>query len=331
MTAGHLGSWLSALADGQLPPDQAERALSHVAVCGLCAAELEAAREARRALAAAQEVHAAPDLTARLLALSATVPPTQGDPLRERPQPGPWSARAPWEGTLTGDLAASARRRRVRRAVGVGVGGLGAAAAALFAVGNVPVVVPDPSPQHVLTLLARTGPDAAAAGQDVLGSVVPPGAAAVAAGLGPGTDARDAAALDWVGRQGWVSPDALPAGLDVTALRLVGARGEILELDLSGEAGHVVVREQVGRLAPGTGTTQRLGGREVAVLSSEPWHVAWQCDDVVVDVAADVPQEVLEQVLTAFPGDGYDAGVLPRIARGWSVVTGTATGAQPQP
>lgn len=33
----HLGEWLSPLADGQLPPAQAERALAHVASCRTCA------------------------------------------------------------------------------------------------------------------------------------------------------------------------------------------------------------------------------------------------------------------------------------------------------
>ncbi|WP_162177339.1 zf-HC2 domain-containing protein, partial [Actinotalea ferrariae] len=40
----HLGSRLSALVDGQLPPAAAERALEHVATCPACADELRAAR-----------------------------------------------------------------------------------------------------------------------------------------------------------------------------------------------------------------------------------------------------------------------------------------------
>lgn len=311
---GHLGSWVSALADGQLPPDQAERALAHVAVCRRCAAELEAAREARRALAAAADVPVAPDLAARLLALSASVPPSEGDPLRERPQVASWEPE-PWSAPLTNDLVAADRRRRVRRLVAAGAGGVGVAAAALFAVGDVPVVAPDPSAEQVLTLLARAEPDEIAAGQDVLGTVAPAATHAVA-------DSRDTAALAWMGGEGWVRPDRLPDGLDVSALRLVGPEAEIVELDLSGSVGHVVVREQVGRLDARTGERGSLGGRDVVVLSTEPWHVAWQADDVVVDVAADVPQEVMAQVVAAFPADGYDSGVLARVARGWSTVTG---------
>lgn len=311
---GHLGSWVSALADGQLPPDQTERALAHVALCRRCAAELEAAREARRALAAAADVPVAPDLAARLLALSATVPSSDGDPLRERPQPGPWEP-APWTAPLTNDLLAAARRRRARRLAALGVGGAGVAAAALFAVGDVPVVAPDPSPEQVLTLLARAEPDETAAGQDVLSTVAPAATYAAA-------DSRDSAALAWMGDKGWVRPDRLSEGLDVSALRLVGAQAEVVELDLTGSVGQVVVREQVGRLDASAGERRSLGGREVVVLSTEPWHVAWQADDVVVDVAADVPREVMDEVVSAFPADRYDAGVLARVARGWSTVTG---------
>jgi hypothetical protein len=255
------------------------------------------------------------------MALSATVPPAAGDPLRDRTGPS-WGERAPWEEPLTGDLLAAARRRRVRRAAAWSAGGLGVAAAALFAVGDLPVVVPDPEPQQALTLLARTATDRVAAGEDVLAGVVPASAAAT-----PGT--RDTAALAWVADRGWARPGDLPAGLDVTALRLLGEHGEMLEIDLSGAAGHVVVRQQAGRLA--AGRAQTVAGRRVTVLSDEPMHVAFQSDDVVVDIAADVPADVLGQVLSAFPADGYDAGVLPRIARGWSTVRSTATGAQPQP
>jgi hypothetical protein len=79
-----------------------------------------------------------------------------------------------------------------------------------------------------------------------------------------------------------------------------------------------VVRERPGQLAQdGAGGT---GG--VQVLASEPAHVAWQSDDMVVDVVADAPDEVLTQLVASFGEHGYDAGVLPRIARGWHTVTG---------
>ncbi|GAB2457040.1 zf-HC2 domain-containing protein [Xylanimonas ulmi] len=315
---GHLGDWLSPLADGQLAPAQAERALAHIAVCPACAAGLAAEREARQALAAAADVAAAPDLTDRLMALSASVPSVAGDPLREPPT-GSWpvapAGTAAFTPPLSGDLMAVARRRRVRRALSVGVSGIGVAAAALFSVGDVPVIVPDPAPAQALTLLARTGADADAPGDDVLG-------AALAASRV--TSGRDAAAFDWVAAQGWVRPATLPDGLDVSTLRLLGERADVLEIDLAGAAGHVVAREQRGRLDAGAagGHTERIGGRDVTVLSSEPWHVAWQAGDVVVDLAADVPREVLGAVVAAFPADGYDPGVLSRIGRGWCSVRG---------
>ncbi|WP_205687455.1 zf-HC2 domain-containing protein, partial [Cellulomonas endophytica] len=70
----HLGSRIDALADGQLAPAAAERALAHVAACPACAEELAAARDAHRRLAAAADVAPAPDLTARLLRLACEPP-----------------------------------------------------------------------------------------------------------------------------------------------------------------------------------------------------------------------------------------------------------------
>ncbi|MCG7285292.1 zf-HC2 domain-containing protein [Cellulomonas sp. ACRRI] len=74
--SAHLGDRVSALVDGQLAPAAAERALAHVAGCARCAADLAAARAARRVLSGCDDVRPAGDLTARLLALGgAPVPP----------------------------------------------------------------------------------------------------------------------------------------------------------------------------------------------------------------------------------------------------------------
>ena len=74
--SGHLGDRVSALVDGQLTPAAAERALAHVAGCPRCAADLAAARAARRVLSDCDDVRPAGDLTARLLALGGAPVPT---------------------------------------------------------------------------------------------------------------------------------------------------------------------------------------------------------------------------------------------------------------
>ncbi|MGW2095951.1 zf-HC2 domain-containing protein [Promicromonospora sukumoe] len=306
----HLGDLVSALADGQLSPAETERALSHVTMCRLCARELDTARAARRALSSAADVVPDPALTARLMALQASIPPTDEDPLR-RPFLGPdplaapvWPA-SPGFGGFDGRIDRPARRRRAARVTALGVGGVGALGLALFTLGDVPVVSPQLSAQTSMTMLGRTGPDDAAAGQDVL------------AGLDVDPAQVTPAALDWAADNGWVAPTDLPAGYTVSAMRLVGDRGQTLEIDLTGPSGHAVVRERAGQLARG-GTT--VGG--VQVLATEPAHVAWQSDDMVVDVVAEAPEEVLTELVASFGEHGYDAGVLPRIARGWHTVTG---------
>lgn len=322
MSQQHLGSWVSALADGQLGEDAAARALAHVAVCPACAEELEAARTARRLLSAAPEVAPDPDLTSRLLSLSASIPPALGDPLREGPRAAdPWSHPRPAARTLTGDLVQTVRRRRRRRTVLAGVGGAGVVVGTLFALGAVPLVAPDPSTADSLTLLGRAGTTTTAAGQDVLADVVATGAVA-----GAGDDR--AATLAWMRERGWLCPTTLPDDLAVTGVRLLGARGDVLEVDLEGSGGaggQVVVREQVGRLdLTGVVEADRLDvdGRAVHVLSRSPWHVVWQSGSTVVDVVADVPERRLRDLVAAFPDQGYDSGVLPRISRGWTTMTG---------
>jgi hypothetical protein len=307
--SGHLGDLISALADGQLSPAETERALSHVTMCRLCARELDTARAARRALSSAADVLPDPALTARLMALQASIPPTDGDPLR-RPFLGPDPLGAPvWQASgfdgFDGRLDRPARRRRTARITALGVGGAGVLGLALFTLGDVPVVSPQLSAQTSMTMLGRTGPDTAAAGQDVL------------AGLDVAPAELTSAALDWAAENGWAAPAELPDGYTISAMRLVGDQGQTLEIDMAGPSGHAVVRERPGQLAQG-GTT--VDG--VQVLATEPAHVAWQSDDMVVDVVADAPEEVLTELVASFGEHGYDAGVLPRIARGWHTVTG---------
>ena len=336
MTA-HLGCWVSDLADGQLDAAATERALAHVASCARCAADLEAARAAHRALAGARDVAPDPALTERLLALSASIPPSDGDPLRDQGGSRTWERRTPWEPTLTGDLHARRRRQRRVRATIVGTGGVGMLGVVLLVLGQGDVVAPDPSRSAALSVLA--GASAAA-----------PGGGAAWSGA---TDRqRTEAAHDWLTDQGWAPFADLPSGYEVRALRLVSGAGEgpasdlltapvalaeaqgtsgggtgparrVVELDLDGPDGAVVVRQRAGQLADvATAGGLEVPGHDVQVLSDDPWHVAWQAGEVTVDVTADVPQDVLTQIVAAFPGGGYDAGVLPQLSRGWTTVTG---------
>jgi hypothetical protein len=292
--SGHLGDLVSALADGQLGPAETDRALCHVAACGLCAAELEAARASRRRLAQACDVTPTAELTERLLALSASIPSAAQDPLRAPDRDTTWQTPEAWRTTLTGDIAGSARRRRRRRIAVVGVGGAGVLGCALFVLGQAPVVAPETSRAAALSMLA-------------------------------GTDEVSASVSTDTAPDEYVAPGALPDGYELTSVR---TDGEVVEIDLTGPEGTVVVRERPGQLgdAAGGASTLDVPGRDgVHVLVRDPWHVAWQAGDMVVEATTDAPQDVLVDVVSAFPDDDYDAGVLPRITRGWSTVTGALT------
>ncbi|NCT91119.1 zf-HC2 domain-containing protein [Cellulomonas sp. APG4] len=313
----HLGTQVSALADGQLSPAAAERALAHVAVCPECEAELRAARAAHRALRAAMDVPAAdPDLTARLLAIGC---PPPGGAARPAAEPFSLDGSVPLPGTrervpadcLDGTLG---RGRSVSsRALVLTGAGLGVVVAALVSLGDEPLVVPSGHPAQAMSVLGAV-PTAAPAG--------------TTAELGddelPLDDDDGDALLAWMSDEGWACPTDLPDGLEVTALRL-HADGA-LEIDLVGEDATLVVTERRGRLhAPGLegATPVELGGRTVHVLSSAPWHGVWQSGDTVVGVVAQGEADAVEELVAAYPDDPYDDGLPARLSRGWAELAGS--------
>jgi len=294
----HLGSWLSALVDGQLPPDETERALAHVATCPLCASELSAARAAREALstAAAEPMEPTPDLTARLLSLAPAGAPVLG-PHADRPDPFVPTTPLPGRssglllgrtaGVLRGDVHGGGSL--ASRIIVGSVAGLGLVAASLFWLGARPAVVPSAHPGLALDTLgeaAATAPIAETSADGTDGSGIP----------------------------------ALPNGWTVTATR---PKTGGVEVDLTGPTANAVVSERSGRLdvaALAGQPTQEVGGRSVYVLSAEPFHIAWQANDTVVEVVAPATSNDVDNLVAAFPAAPYDDGVSARIGRGWSVV-----------
>jgi len=328
----HLGSRISALVDGQLPPAAAERALAHAALCPACAGELAAARAAHAALARAEDVAPAPDLTARLLALSLPASERPGDgPSRGSGSPDPfappaWSselelaAYGPVAAGLTGRARRGALRGELRPrgrgtarlAVG-SVAGLGAVAAMLFVLGERPAIVPTSHPGADLGMLGHT----VAGGSDGLPDAV-------------GTDGRGNLAAEtaaWLRAHRWSFPSELPEGWSVSAVRW--SDDQVLEVDVTGPDCSVVVTEQQGRLdtdALAGATEVTVSGRDVYVLSREPWHLAWQSGATVVQVVGSKAVDTTEPLVAAFPRGGFDDGVPARISRGWSTVTGALAG-----
>lgn len=309
----HLGSRVTALADGQLGPQEAERALAHVAGCPRCAEDLATARMARRALTSASDVEPTAELTARLLALSAQIPSSAGGALRGGPvREDPWCAPEPPTlprpgAALTGEVVAGHPVRR--RVLAVAAGGVGMLAVGLFVLGEGPVVTPSLHPADPLTALARAGDGGVGLGTQV--AVV---------------DTDQGSALGWMERQGWACPSGLPAGFEVADVR-VESGGSVLELDLTSDGTYadVVVREQVGRLdaAALSGLpTWEIDGRTVHVVSTEPWHVVWQSGSTVVDIVAEADESTVAQLVATFPDQDYDSGVPARILRGWTTMTG---------
>lgn len=360
--SGHLGDRVSALVDGQLGPAATERALAHVAGCPRCAADLAAARAARRVLSDADDVRPAGDLTARLLALgcpgtadprrdAAPAGPRRMDPFvppagASRPSPavtGLAGLLGAGRGVLGGEVlgsravvgqrAAAGRvlggevlgaggvlggrgvlgagtgqgRRRFRAAVG-SLTGLGMVAVGLFLLGDRPDVAPVTASRDAMAMLGDAGA---------------PAAVTVAAPREPVAGATTQEYLDWMRAQGWTCPTEVPDGWAVTSVRERDG-GSTLEVALSGPAGDVVVTEQHGQLDTGVLTAaDRLdvAGRTVYVLSTAPWHAAWQSGDTVVEVVAAGTGPDVSAVVAQFPGGEFDTGLPARLTRGWDTLT----------
>jgi anti-sigma factor RsiW len=346
----HLGTWVSALVDGQLPPAETERALAHVAVCPTCADEVAAARQARRALSVAADVAPDPELTARLLALGATLGAPAIGPHDQRRRdrsahrehrrevrravvPLGESAYAVPAKALSGDLMG--RRNSPTRVLAGALTGAGVVLASLFVLGERPPVVPATHPAEALTVLGRAPHEAAApraAGtRGLVTTIATAGATRDPASTVVGGLESDAAVLTWMAEEGWSCPDTLPAGYTVTAVRLTPADeddtepAEVLEVDLDGPYGRVVLTEQRGRLdvdALGPAERVAIGGRTVHVLSLHPWHGVWQSDDTVVSMVSEAPGNRAVDVVEHFPVEAYDDGFPARLTRGWHTVTG---------
>ena len=326
----HLGTWVSALADGQLSPAATERALAHVAACPPCAEELAAARQARRALAVTRDVTPDPELTARLLALAADGAPAPA-PRREPHRsivPLGESAYAVPAKARSGDLA---RRRSPARLLGGVLAGAGVVVASLFVLGDAAPVVPATHPAEALTVLSRAPQHApvhrGVAERQLMATVATTGGVASreTADVSTGDGSTDAAVLAWMHAEGWSCPEDLPVGYRVTAVRVGGEDGEILEVDLAGPDGRVVLTEQRGRLdvaSLGPVEERTIDGRTLYVLSRHPWHAVWQSDDTVVSIVSEAPQERARTVVERFPVAEYDDGLTARLARGWDTLTG---------
>lgn len=320
----HLGTWVSALVDGQLGPAATERALAHVAACPACASELAVARQARRMLAVVDDVEPAPDLTARLLALGA-LPPSGRGLGPERPGerklvvPLGLSAYSSPARALSGDL--TARRRPGVRVVLASLAGAGTVAMGLFFLGDPSPVVPTAHPAEVLSLLgAARGP-----GQTVSGNLAPDLAAQISSSSigSAGSGADEATVLAWMRDAGWTCPAGVPDGYEITSARLT--EDALLELDLAGPDGPIVLIEERGRLAGASLTgvpTEVVGGRTVLVLNRQPWHVVWQSGDTVVSIVAEASTTSVAELVADFPAAGFDDGPAARITRGWDTVTG---------
>ncbi|TDE97520.1 hypothetical protein EXU48_04885 [Occultella glacieicola] len=286
----HLGPLISPLIDGQLPPAKAERAMSHVASCAQCRAEVAEERAWRSAARSAGDARPSEDLTARLLALQ--IPGQRPGPVGPRIDPAALGAPARRPVTASHPL-------RTRVLTGA-VASLGVFALTLFVLGEQPRRVDD------LTPLMDAG------GAQAGSTSTTPGT-----GAAPADTADDRSRTEWIIESGWAAPDELPAGMviaDVGLLPPAPETGEILQVTLStpGSDREVMVLEQHGVLDPAMLAPlepTRIGDHTVYLVSGEWWVV--QCDDSVVAVSSGTDGSAAHDFIEGLPAGG--GSVLDRL------------------
>jgi len=161
---GHLGSRVSALLDGQLPPDEAERAWAHVHACHFCRDQVEREGWVKTRLAGLSfgSTSAPAHLKGSLLGSPLSVPP--GDAY------------------LALARHADQRPRRNAGLVALGGGALGAAVMGVLALGVAPADAPSMDRRAPVTNLVRP--------TETVGLVTPGGRATPAPAAGPTRTAR---------------------------------------------------------------------------------------------------------------------------------------------
>jgi sigma-E factor negative regulatory protein RseB len=129
--------------------------------------------------------------------------------------------------------------------------------------------------------------------------------------------------LDDIEDDGWECPRSLP-GLSGTmtlyeARRVTGDDGEVLHLSYSDGLSVVSVFQQWGSLdQEGLRGYSRVATPDgpVWVREGAPTRVVWSAEGTVYTVLANAPDEVVDDVVAAWPHEAPDNGVWARIGRG---------------
>lgn len=293
----HLGSLVTPLVDGQLPPARAESANEHLITCPSCQQAVAAERAARAMARSASVSPASADLERRLMALQDPNHPALNDrtePMRTSPHP-------------------------VRNRIVIGaVASLSLFALSLFLVGGQHRAGQEPS-----EILATDATDV----------TVPVQASAPVAPAVDRSDAESRYLLEWMAAAGWISPDELPGAMVAHGAHVLAdteSGTQILRIDLDHDGDSVTVLEQRGQLDPSklAALTPVQVGAHQAYLVQGHWWVL-QCGDWVIAVTSGEDADDAHELIRALPETESQAlqppsSVWQRIVTGWHIITGNA-------
>jgi sigma-E factor negative regulatory protein RseB len=127
--------------------------------------------------------------------------------------------------------------------------------------------------------------------------------------------------LDEIEDDGWECPRSLPGGSMTLyeARRVTGDDGEVLHLSYSDGLSVVSVFQQWGSLDPkGLHGYSKVATPDgpVWVREGAPTRVVWSADGTVYTVLANAPDDVVDDVVAAWPHEAPDNGFWARLGRG---------------
>jgi hypothetical protein len=307
----HLGEDAGAFADGELSPAQMAWAWAHHRSCAWCRDAVDGQREVRAELSHLSGPHIPPQALAALYELV----PKSSVAVLDAPGGGA-APRPPSMNRPHAPVGPAMRRRRHRR-VATAVSALSLAfivtVGALYAVGG----------------WSSPGEDVVTGARTLAGANAGSKSAAVTAVTGAEEIASDAT-LDWLAKEGWSVPTALPDGYcfrDFEPMRWGGQ--EFVLLELTTPSGWMWVVSHHSHINTGDVEPlelRQLGGRDVYFdLSGHAEAGAFDAGHDLVAFVSDSPESEIAEVIRAYP-EATERSAASRVARGWTSIVGQLAG-----
>ncbi|ROR73697.1 anti-sigma factor family protein [Bogoriella caseilytica] len=294
--SAHLHEEITALADGRLGPEAAERAAEHLAVCPQCREALAAERALRRTLTETGDLPLPPDLTHRLMGVASQPIPA--------PEVGLGNAVArTWSDRPS-------RRRLVARS-GAAMAGAASLIVLLVVIGTAFQRSGDPD-----TLLSQSS------GASLLPVQFPTPESGVAA-LGFPAATQTQAGISWLEQNDWPAPDRLPEGAELRVLGTIVEQGEdvlLAEVTHRGRTATLIAQRGIVEESELSRYPEvELGDGVAHQLPGPGFTLVLQCSHTVVVITSTENRNLVAEIAEGMPVERPHA-VTGKLIEGWQAL-----------